>query len=94
MSEIDTRLPPVKQVMKRSARVFGGDARCEGEGKIFSALEPRTGIIRKGKAAKSQGFGKILTLQAAKNQIVTDCEVTIGDPTTQICSFPLSKPHA
>jgi hypothetical protein len=45
------------------------------EGKLFSLFEPSTEIIRKGKAGKPNEFGKMVKLQEAENQIVTDYEV-------------------
>src|SRR6516164_371416 len=64
--QIDTMVPLVKQVMKQTrARIFHGDTRSEG--KIFSLFEPSTEIIRKGKAAKPNEFGKMVKLQEAEN---------------------------
>jgi hypothetical protein len=40
-----------------------------------SLFEPETEIIRKGKAATPTEFGKMVKLQEAENQIVTDYEV-------------------
>jgi transposase, IS5 family len=72
--QIDTMVPRVKQVMKQTrARIFRGDTRSEG--KIFSLFEPSTEIIRRGKAAKPNEFGKMVKLQEAENQIVIDYEV-------------------
>lgn len=72
--EIDVMVPLVKQVMKQTrARIFRGNTRVEG--KILSLFEPSTEIIRKGKAAKPNEFGKMVKLQEAENQIVIDYEV-------------------
>jgi transposase, IS5 family len=72
--ELDAMVPRVKRVMKQTrARIFRGDTRTEG--KIFSLFEPSTEIIRKGKAAKPNEFGKVVKLQEAENQIVIDYEV-------------------
>ena len=72
--QIDDMVPRVKQVMKQTrARIFRGDTHFEG--KIFSLFEPSTEIIRKGKAAKPNEFGKMVKLQEAENQIVIDYEV-------------------
>jgi IS5 family transposase len=72
--EIDAMVPLVRQVMKQTrARIFRGDTRSEG--KLVSVFEPSTEIIRKGKAGKPTEFGKMVKLQEAENQIVTDYEV-------------------
>jgi IS5 family transposase len=72
--ELDAMVPRVKQVMKQTrARIFRGNPRTEG--KLLSLFEPSTEIIRKGKAGKPNEFGKMVKLQEAENQIVTDYEV-------------------
>ncbi len=72
--QLDEMAPRVKQVMKQTrARIFGGDSRAEG--KLLSLFEPSTEVIRKGKAAKPNEFGKMVKLQEAENQIVTDYEI-------------------
>jgi IS5 family transposase len=72
--EIDAMAPRVKQVMKQTRdRIFRGNTRVEG--KILSLFEPTTEVIRKGKAAKPNEFGKMVKLQEAENQIVIDYEV-------------------
>ena len=72
--KLDTMVPLVKQVMKQTrARIFRGDTRAEG--KLLSVFEPSTEIIRKGKAAKPNEFGKMVKLQEAEDQIVIDYEV-------------------
>ncbi len=40
-------------------------------GKLVSLFEPRTEIIRKGKAGKPNEFGKLVQVQEAENQMVT-----------------------
>jgi IS5 family transposase len=72
--QLDVMLPRVRQVMKQTrARLFGGETRSEG--KLCSLFEPSSEIIRKGKAGKPTEFGKMVKLQEAENQIVTDYEV-------------------
>src|ERR1700704_2900728 len=72
--EIDAMVPRVKQVMKQTrARILRGDTRSDG--KLVSLFEPATEIIRKGKAGKPTEFGKMVKLQEAENQIITDYEV-------------------
>lgn len=72
--ELDAMAPHIKQVMKQTrARIFRGNTRAEG--KILSLFEPSTEVIRKGKAAKPNEFGKMVKLQEAENQIVIDYEV-------------------
>jgi IS5 family transposase len=72
--EIDTMASRVQQVIKQTkARVFKGNTHAEG--KLFSIFEPSTEIIRKGKAGKPNEFGKMVKIQEAEGQIVTDFEV-------------------
>ena len=73
-NELETMMPRVRQVISQTrARIFHGDTRTQG--KILSLFEPSTEIIRKGKAGKPNEFGKMVKLQEAENQIVTDYEV-------------------
>lgn len=77
--QIDAMVPLVKQIMKQTrARVFHGNTRSEN--KLLSLFEPSTEIIRKGKAAKPNEFGKMVKLQEAENQIVTGYEVFARRP--------------
>ncbi|MGH7535879.1 MAG: ISNCY family transposase [Gemmatimonadales bacterium] len=55
------------------ARVFKGDTHYPG--KVLSLFEPHTEAIRKGKAAKPTEFGKLVKLQEAEAQFITDYEV-------------------
>jgi IS5 family transposase len=72
--QIDAMVALVKQVMKQTrARILRGDTRSEA--KLLSVFEPSTEIIRKGKAAKPNEFGKMVKLQEAENQIVTAYDV-------------------
>jgi IS5 family transposase len=90
--QIDTIVPRVKQVMKQTrARIFRGDTRSEG--KIFSLFEPSTEIIRKGKAAKPNEFGKMVKLQEAENQIVIDYEVYDKRPNDADLLVPAIELH-
>jgi IS5 family transposase len=72
--EIDAMVPLVRRVIRQTrARIVRSDTHFEG--KLFSLFEPSTEIIRKGKAAKPNEFGKMVKLQEAENQIVIDYEV-------------------
>jgi IS5 family transposase len=77
--ELDEMTARVKQVMRQTrARIFRGNPRSEG--KLLSLFEPSTEVIRKGKAGKPNEFGKMVKLQEAENQIITDYEVYARRP--------------
>jgi transposase, IS5 family len=77
--ELDEMSSRVKQVMKQTrARIFGGSTRSED--KLLSLFEPSTEVIRKGKAAKPNEFGKMGKLWEAENQIIVDYEVYARRP--------------
>jgi IS5 family transposase len=77
--ELDEMNSRVRQVMKQTrARIFRGNTRTEG--KLVSVFEPSTEVIRKGKASKPNEFGKMVKLQEAENQIITDYEVYARRP--------------
>jgi transposase, IS5 family len=89
---IDAMVALVKQVMKQSrARIFHGETRAEG--KLLSVFEPTTEIIRKGKAAKPNEFGKLVKLQEAENQIVTEYEVYARRPNDSDLLIDAIKTH-
>jgi IS5 family transposase len=90
--EIDEKVPLVRQVMKQArARVFHGNTRSEG--KLVSLFEPSTEIIRKGKASKPTEFGKMVKLQEAENQIITDYEVYAQRPYDSDLLIPAIDRH-
>jgi len=64
----------VRRVLAQTrARVIHGNTHHPG--KILSLFEPQTEVIRKGKAAKPTEFGKVVKLQEAEGQIITDYQV-------------------
>ena len=82
----------VRQVVKQAkARVFDGLTQLPG--KIVSLFEPHTEIIRKGKASKPTEFGKMVKLQEAENQIVTDYEVYDRRPSDANLLMPAIAIH-
>jgi IS5 family transposase len=90
--EIDTMLPRVQQVIQQTkTRIFDGNTRPEG--KIVSLFEPSTEVIRKGKAGKPNEFGKLVKLQEAENQIVTDFEVYEQRPSDSDLLIPSIESH-
>ena len=85
-------LPRVQQVIQQTkTRIFGGETRTEG--KILSLFEPSTEVIRKGKAGKPNEFGKMVKLQEAENQIVTDFEVYPLRPSDADLLIPAIESH-
>jgi IS5 family transposase len=61
----------VRRVLAQTrARVLKGDPHHPD--KVLSLFEPHTEVIRKGKAAKPTEFGKVVKLQEADGQIITD----------------------
>jgi transposase, IS5 family len=77
--ELDAMASHVRQVMKQTrARIFRGNTRSKD--KLLSLFEPSTEVIRKGKAGKPNEFGKMVKLQEAENQIITDYEVYAQRP--------------
>jgi len=72
--ELERVIPLVQQVMRQTkARVFRNDIHASD--KIVSLFETATQIIRKGKASKPTEFGRLIKIQEAENQIITDYEV-------------------
>jgi IS5 family transposase len=64
----------VKQIVAQTrARILRGDTHFPG--KVVSLFEPHTEIIRKGKLAKPTEFGRVVKIQEAEEQFITDYEV-------------------
>jgi IS5 family transposase len=71
--------PCVQRVIDQTrARVLGGDTHVPD--KVLSLFEPHTTTIRKGKIAKPNEFGNLVTIQEAEHQIVTAFEIHAGRP--------------
>ncbi len=68
-----------RRVMAQArARVIEGDTHHPE--KLVSLFEPQTEIIRKGKSSKPTEFGKVVKVQEADHQLVTDYEVLDEKP--------------
>jgi len=78
-------------VAQTKARVMGGDTHFEG--KLVSVFEPQTEIIRKGKASKPTEFGKMIKVQEAENQLITDYEVYEERPADTELLLPAIEKH-
>jgi IS5 family transposase len=90
--QLEEMVPLVKRVMKQTrARIFAGNTHAEG--KLLSLFEPSTEVIRKGKAAKPNEFGKMVKLQEAENQIITDYEVYDRRPNDADLLIPAIELH-
>jgi transposase, IS5 family len=67
----------VRQVIAQTrARVLRGDTHYPD--KVVSLFEPHSEIIRKGKLAKPTEFGRLVKVQEAEAQFITDYEVCRG----------------
>ncbi len=64
----------VRRVLAQTrARVVHGNTHHPD--KVLSIFEPHTEVIRKGKAAKPTEFGKVVKIQEAEGQLITDYEI-------------------
>jgi hypothetical protein len=75
------QLPATIELLKRvvaqtRARVLRGNTHFPG--KVVGIFEPHTEIIRKGKLAKPTEFGRVVKIQEAEGQFITDYEVCIS----------------
>jgi IS5 family transposase len=73
-AQLQEMRPLVQRVVDQTrARVMGGDTHVPD--KVLSLFEPHTATIRKGKIAKPNEFGNLVTIQEAEHQIITAYEV-------------------
>ena len=78
-SRLQDMQPLVQRVVDQTrARVLGGDTHVPD--KVLSLFERHTVTIRKGKIAKPNKFGSLVTIQEAEHQIVTAFEIHAGRP--------------
>jgi IS5 family transposase len=90
--ELDTFVPRVQQIMRQAKqRIFGGDTHVAE--KLVSIFEPTTEIIRKGKASKPTEFGKMVKIQEAEKQIITDYAVYEKRPSDSELVVPAIDAH-
>jgi IS5 family transposase len=82
----------VRQVVKQTrARIFEGITGFPG--KLVSVFEPHTEIIRKGKLSKPTEFGKLVQVQEAENQIITEYRVFAERPSDAELLVPAVQEH-
>jgi len=92
VQEIRQTVDIVKRVIRQTrARVFKGDTHYPG--KVLSIFEPHTEAIRKGKAAKPTEFGKLVKIQEAESQFITDYEVCTARVADQDLWVPSLEKH-
>jgi IS5 family transposase len=90
--QLDEMIPRVQQVLRQTrARILHGNTHAEG--KLLSVFEPHTEVIRKGKTTKPNEFGKLVKIQEAENQIVTDYEVYDQRPADSTLLLPALEQH-
>jgi len=73
------------------ARVIEGNTHFQD--KLLSLFEEHTEAIRKGKAAKPTEFGKMVKIQEAEHQIITDYEVFAKRPVDADLLLPSIETH-
>jgi IS5 family transposase len=73
------------------ARVIKGDTHFKS--KLLSIFEVEAEAIRKGKAAKPTEFGKLVKIQEAENQIITDYEICRQRPADEKLLLPSIEKH-
>ena len=90
--DLETMVPRLQQVIRQTkARVLEGVKHFPE--KLVSLFEPTTEIIRKGKASKPTEFGKMVKIQEAENQIITDYQVYAERPSDSDLLVPAVETH-
>jgi IS5 family transposase len=84
--------PLVQRVVNQTrARLLGGDTHVAD--KVLSLFEPHTETIRKGKIAKPNEFGKLVTIQESEHQIITGYDVHVRRPADVTLWTPALERH-
>lgn len=81
----------VRVLEQTIARVLEGDHHYAD--KLYSVFEVHTEAIRKGKLSKPTEFGKLVKIQEAEHQIITDYEVFAERPADQELLIPAIEKH-
>lgn len=82
----------VSQVIAQTrARVLRGDTHYPD--KVVSLFEPHSEIIRKGKLAKPTEFGRLVKIQKAEAQFITDYDVCHGPHAERALWVPALDQH-
>jgi transposase, IS5 family len=91
-TELERMIPLVRQVMRQTkARLFRNDLHAVE--KLVSLFETATQIVRKGKSSKPTEFGRLIKIQEAENQIITDYEVCDQRPADSTLLIKSIKAH-
>ena len=78
-NQLQAMRPLVQRVVAQTrARILDGDTHVPD--KVLSVFEPHTETIRKGKIAKPNEFGKLVTIQESEHQIITGYDVHTTRP--------------
>jgi IS5 family transposase len=81
--QLEHYIPMVDQVLEQTyQRVVKGVT--DFPEKLFSLFEPHTELIRKGKVAKPNEFGKLVKIQECENQLIVDYEVFEKRPADEL----------
>lgn len=87
-----TTIDVVQRVVAQTrARILRGDTHYPD--KVVSVFEPHTQIIRKGKLAKPTEFGRLVKIQEAEGQVITDYVVCAPGQTDRDLWVPALERH-
>ncbi len=81
----------VRVLKQTQVRVLEGNRHYAD--KLYSVFEVHTEAIRKGKLSKPTEFGKLVKIQEAEHQIITDYEVFLVRPADQELLIPAIEKH-
>ena len=81
----------VRVLKQTKARVLEGNQHYAD--KVYSVFEVHTEAIRKGKLSKPTEFGKLVKIQEAEHQIITDYKVFAERPADQELLIPAIEKH-
>jgi IS5 family transposase len=91
-AQLSVTIELVKRVVAQTrARVLRGDTHFPG--KVVSLFEAHTEILRKGKLAKPTEFGRLVKIQEAEAQFITDYEVCEGGQSERAFWAPALDRH-
>lgn len=92
LGQLEHFVPLVERVVAQTkARIIDGDTHYSG--KLLSIFETHTQVIRKGKQHKPAEFGRLVRIDEVENGIISNFEVTNGNPADVSQLLPAVDAH-
>jgi transposase, IS5 family len=90
---IDRFVPRIKSVIHQATQRVLRDRKVASHEKILSLFQPKSYVIRKGKARRPVEFGQVVKIQEADGKIITDYEILSSNSGDRELLLPSIEKH-